>query len=81
MVSDDCIFQQDNAAIHTSRQDGCSPHNAQIVRNYLNLKFGEHWLGTCDPIAWPPRSPDLSPLNFFFMELFTVDSLCCSNTK
>ena len=41
------------------QQDG---HNA---RDYLNLKFGEQWLGTYGPIAWPPRSPNLSPFDFF----------------
>jgi hypothetical protein len=24
------------------------------------------WLGRGGPIAWPPRSPDLTPLNFFW---------------
>ena len=47
------------------QQDGCPPRNARIVHNYLNSKFGEHWLGTYDPIAWPPRSSNLSPLDFF----------------
>ncbi|KOX77490.1 hypothetical protein WN51_09814, partial [Melipona quadrifasciata] len=37
------------------------------------------------PIAWPSRSPDLSPLDFFLfffsMGSSAVNSLCCSNTK
>ncbi|GFS63633.1 uncharacterized protein TNCV_1961891 [Trichonephila clavipes] len=24
-----------------------------------------HWIGRDGPIAWPPRSPDLTPLEFF----------------
>ena len=47
------------------QQDGCPPRNARIVHNYLNSKFGEHWLGTYDPTAWPTRSPNLSSLDFF----------------
>ena len=63
------------------QQDGCAPHNTRIVHNYLNLKFGEHWLGTYGPVARPSRSPNLLPLDFFSMELSAVNSLCCSNTK
>jgi hypothetical protein len=33
--------------------------------NYLNSKIPEKWLGKRGPISWPPRSPDLSPSDFF----------------
>lgn len=26
----------------------------------------QHWIGREDPIDWPPCSPDLTPLDFFF---------------
>jgi hypothetical protein len=30
----------------------------------LNEIFEEHWLGRDGPVAWPARSPDLTPLDF-----------------
>jgi hypothetical protein len=35
------------------------------VRKYLNICFPGHWIGKAPPIAWPPRSSDLTPLDFF----------------
>lgn len=35
------------------------------VRNYLNEKYPNRWIGRGGPIAWPARSPDLTPLDFF----------------
>lgn len=46
-------------------QDGAPAHNSRIVMNYLTQRFGNRWIGTRGPIAWPPRSPDLTPLDFF----------------
>lgn len=46
------------------QHDGAPAHNAQIVSNYLLEKF-PNWIGNRGPIAWPPRSPDLTPLDFF----------------
>ena len=33
---------------------------------HLNDTLGNRWIGRGGPIAWPPRSPDLTPLNFHF---------------
>lgn len=46
------------------QQDGAPPHNARQVREYLDATYAT-WIGTHGPIAWPPRSPDLNPLDFF----------------
>ncbi|KAJ8938602.1 hypothetical protein NQ318_020864 [Aromia moschata] len=46
------------------QQDGCPAHHAVIVRNWLNSEFNEHWIGRDGPILWPPRSPDLTILDF-----------------
>lgn len=48
------------------QQDGAPPHNTRRIAEFLNLNFGDQWLGTNGPIRWPPRSPDLTPLDFFF---------------
>lgn len=47
------------------QQDGAAPHFAVNVRGYLNETFFERWIGRRGTIEWPPRSPDLSPLDFF----------------
>ena len=47
------------------QQDGAPCHNAGVVRNYLTGRFGQQWIGNNGPIHWPPRSPDLSVLDFF----------------
>ncbi|GBO46894.1 hypothetical protein AVEN_186267-1 [Araneus ventricosus] len=54
-------------------QDGAPPHIAGTVKQLLNLHFGNdriisrHFL-----IAWPPRSPDLNPCDFWLWRLKDV---------
>ena len=47
------------------QQDGAPPHYALFVRQYLDQTFPGRWIGRRGAIEWPPRSPDLSPLDFF----------------
>lgn len=47
------------------QQDGAPAHYARLVREYLDLVFPNRWIGRLGPILWPPRSPDLTPLDFF----------------
>jgi len=47
------------------QHDGAPPHSPHNVRDWLDEHFPERWVGTNGPIAWPPRSPDLTPLDFF----------------
>ena len=46
------------------QQDGAPPHYARIVRDRLNAVFPDRWMGRRGPLEWPPRSPDLSPMDF-----------------
>lgn len=48
------------------QQDGAPPHNTYVVGNLLTELFGQRWLATRGPILWPPRSPDITPLDFYF---------------
>lgn len=48
------------------QQDGAPPHYSNHVRAALDTRFPGRWIGRAGPIAWPPRSPDLTPLDFFF---------------
>lgn len=47
------------------QQDGAPANFRQIVRNYLNQVFQNHWIGQRGTIEWPARLPDLTPLDFF----------------
>ena len=35
------------------------------MRECLNESFSSRWLGRGGPLAWPPRSPDLTPLDYY----------------
>jgi len=48
------------------QQDGTTPHYALLVRNYLDNNFPLHGIGRRVSIDWPPRSPDPTPMDFFF---------------
>jgi len=48
------------------QQDGAPPHYAILVREFLDATFPGRWIGRRGSIDWPPRSPDLTPLDFFF---------------
>lgn len=48
------------------QQDGAPPHYHLTVRNFLNERFPGRWIGRRGAIEWPARSPDLTPLDFFF---------------
>ncbi|OZI14502.1 hypothetical protein CE195_08265, partial [Sodalis-like symbiont of Philaenus spumarius] len=46
-------------------QDGAPPHYLTDVKDFLNDHFSGQWIGRDAPIAWSPRSPDPTPLDFF----------------
>lgn len=48
------------------QQDGAPPHFSRAVRDFLSRTFPNRWIGRRGEIEWPPRSPDLTPLDFFF---------------
>ncbi|GBN71924.1 hypothetical protein AVEN_250459-1 [Araneus ventricosus] len=57
-------------------QDGAPPHIATAVKQLLNLHFGnDRIISRHFPTAWPPRSPDLNPCNFWLWG-YLKDVLC-----
>ncbi|KAL4148737.1 hypothetical protein QTP88_002905 [Uroleucon formosanum] len=58
-------FNRTNAVQQQPRQDGIPAHNARIVQEFLRVRFAEKFIATHGPVEWPPRSPDLTPLDFF----------------
>lgn len=47
------------------QQDGAPPHFGINVRRYLDEMFPHRWIGRRGTIEWPPRSPDLTPMDYF----------------
>ena len=52
------------------QQDRAPPHFHHDVRGYLNDTLPYRWIGhasqdDCPLLPWPPRSPDLTPCDFF----------------
>lgn len=47
------------------QHDGAPTHFGTIVREFLNNTYGRRCIGRGGPVHWPPRSPDLTPLDFF----------------
>jgi hypothetical protein len=47
------------------QQDGAPPHFHRDVTTFLDETFPGRWVGRGGPTAWPPRSPELTTLDFF----------------
>ncbi|KZC05555.1 hypothetical protein WN55_04495 [Dufourea novaeangliae] len=47
------------------QHDGCPAHYTRRVRDALNELYLNKWIGRGGLVSWPPRSPDLNPLDFF----------------
>lgn len=48
------------------QQDGATPHRTRPVTRFLNTTYRRRWIGIGSQVReWPPRSPDLTPLDFF----------------
>src|SRR5258705_8736514 len=40
-------------------------HDGWYSHRDLDARFHNRWIGRGRPIPWPPRSPDMTPLDFF----------------
>ncbi|KZC07320.1 hypothetical protein WN55_07731 [Dufourea novaeangliae] len=47
------------------QHDGCPARYARRVRDALNEFYPNKWIGRGGLVSWPPRSPDLTPLDIF----------------
>jgi len=45
------------------QHQGTPTHYARNITQYLNEQFPDRWIGCGGPQNWPPRSPDISPLD------------------
>ena len=46
-------------------QDGAPPHIGSSVKRVLSQQFGDRVISRHFPFPWPPRSPDLTPMDFW----------------
>ena len=74
-------LQQDIGRDFIFQQYGAIPHFHREVTSYVNRTVVA-WIGCGKKIAWPPRSPDLTPLDFsmwgYFKHQVFVPSLLAS---
>ena len=47
------------------QQDGVLSYFSNEVRTWFNETFNEKWIGSSGLVSYAPRSPGLTPLNFF----------------
>ena len=47
------------------QHNGAPPHNARCVKEFLNEQLPSRWIGRGGTQEWPPRSLDLTPMDFF----------------
>lgn len=59
------LMERDDYDMLWWQQDGAPPHYACVVRDWLNQTFPGRWIGRRGTFEWPPRSPDLTPPDFF----------------
>ncbi|KMQ83178.1 hypothetical protein RF55_20704 [Lasius niger] len=45
--------------------DGCPAHYGRTTRAWLDINYPQRWIGRGGVVPWPPRSPDLTPMDFF----------------
>lgn len=47
------------------QMDGAPAHSTILVYQQLDDMFSDRWMGRNGPWLWPPRSPDLTPCDFY----------------
>ncbi|GFV33443.1 uncharacterized protein TNCV_139171 [Trichonephila clavipes] len=52
------------------QQDGATCHTARATIDLLKDTFGDHLISRFGPVNWPPRSCDLTPLDYFLWAMF-----------
>ncbi|GFX27114.1 uncharacterized protein TNCV_440201 [Trichonephila clavipes] len=58
------------------QQDGATCHTARATIDLLKDTFGDRLISLFGPVNWPPRSCDLTPLDYFLWSYVKVIGLC-----
>ena len=43
-----------------------------LQNQHLTTTYSDHWIGRGWPMSWPPRSPDLTPMDFLWNHTETL---------
>lgn len=63
---------QEHAEHNNLQQDSAPPHLFVLVRQHLNQKYTNHWMGRGDPMLLPHRSPDLKTCDYYYADIWRV---------
>lgn len=63
LINDEVPINVRNRIVY--QHDGAPAHTTAAVRNFLNSTYEGRVIGRLSETAWPPRSPDLTPMDFF----------------
>jgi hypothetical protein len=65
---DQCVFwfHETKSPWVILQQDGAPLHWGLLVRPFLDATFPKRWIGRDGPTPWPPRSPDITHLDFLW---------------
>ncbi|GFW24060.1 transposable element Tc3 transposase [Trichonephila clavipes] len=67
MITNFFIPELNNHDVHEPwfQQDGATCHTARATIDLLKDTFGDRLISSFGPVNWPPRSCDLTPLDYF----------------
>ncbi|GFX66986.1 transposable element Tc3 transposase [Trichonephila clavipes] len=60
-------------------QDGATCHTARATIDLLKHAFGDRLISRFGPVNWPPRSCDLTPLDYWTSRLECIRASCGSH--
>jgi len=63
------LYKHDNRCYY--QHDGVPSHFSHVIRQYLNHKFPNWWIGHDGAQNWPPWSADLNPLDYYHVWGYT----------
>ena len=74
MISNSFLPQMQQIDLHNMwfQQDSATWHTARVTMELLRGEFGEHFISRLRPITCPPRSCDLTPLDYFLWGYITA---------
>ena len=67
MITDYLLAEIETSYLHDIwfQQDGATCHIARETMALLREQFGEQLISRVGPVNWPPRSCDITALDFF----------------
>lgn len=67
-----CQFQNEDLIWTIATTTRCISHFVSAVRIFLDESLPAGWIGRRGKVGWPPRSPDLTLIDFFLEEFWKI---------